>query len=442
LVLFYLCGCFLESVPVGGEGGERSFGPFSGHESKGKLGMVLLAILILSIAIQFGAAAMALLLIRRSHRSSAWVILAAAFFLMGVRRAIALKNAVALDPIYESLSLLISSLILAGVWKIRGAFDFINRLRVNAEDQIEKRKKVEADLTVSLRESEETAARLRESEEKLRFLGDNLPGVLLYQVDTGEDRRERQFTYVSRGVEQIHGVSVAEAMASPFVIYSQLCEEDCLPFAELEKAAIETMSQFRAETRINLPSGETKWILIVSAPRCASNKHLLWDGFEIDITDRKRLENELLLHSETLEKAVAERTARLQHLASDLVRVEQRERRRLSDFLHDDLQQVLVGAKFVAEKLVIDHPSGALTGEVSKLRDIMVDALNKTRSLSNELVTPLLYVVGLVPALRQMVGQMHDRYGFDVVFGVKDLPEVRQEALRVQLTLVQNSILK
>ena len=408
--------------------------------------MLLLAILILSIAIQFSAAVMTLLLIRRSYRKSAWVILAAAFFLMGVRRALSLANAffanaVVLDPVTEGVALLVSVLLLAGIWKIRGAFDAVNRLRVNAEGQVEKRKKVEADLTVSLRESEETAARLRESEEKLRFLGDNLPGVLLYQIDTGEDGRERRFTYISRGVEQIHGVSVAEAMVSPFAIYSQLYEEDCRPFAELERVAIENMTQFRAETRIKLPSGETKWILIVSAPRRSLNKHMVWDGFEIDITERKRLEDELLRYSETLEKAVAERTARLRHLAADLVQVEQRERRRLSDFLHDDLQQVLVAAMYGAEGILADMPEGAGEERARKLLGYVMESVGKVRAFSSGLTTPLLYVVGLVAALRELAEQMQARYGLRVDFDVGDMPDIADEAVRLQFFLAVRELL-
>ena len=400
--------------------------------------MLLMSILVLSIVIQFCAAGMALLLIRKSYRSIAWVFLAAAFVLMGIRRGISLENALAsdtvvLDPTSESLGLLISFLLLAGVWLIRGVFDYLTQLRVTAETQAEQRKKAESDLTVSLQEAEEAAVRLRESEEKLRFLGDNLPGVLLYQLDCGADGRDRRFTYVSRGVEQLHELSVAEAMDSPFAIYTQLCEEDCRSFEEIEKGAIENKSLFRTEARIKLPSGKTKWILIASAPRRASNNHQVWDGFEVDITDRKRLEEELRKHSETLEKAVADRTARLQRLATELTLAEQRERKRLSDFLHDDLQQVLFGAKFLAQKLVSGHSSENLENDICKLRDLLAEALKKTRSLSSELVTPLLYVVGLVPALRQLAGQMQDRYGLNVIFAIQELPDVQPEALKVQL---------
>jgi PAS domain S-box-containing protein len=399
---------------------------------------MLLAILILSTAVQFCAAGMALLLLRRSRRTGAWALLAAGFLLMGVRRAISLTDALSsdagpLDPAAECVALLISFLMLAGVWMARRVFDDLTRLRLDAEGEVEKRKRAEADLGVSLRAAEDATARLRESEEKLRFLSDNLPGVLLYQIDCGEDGRDRRFTYVSRGVEELHELTVDEVMRSPYAIYTQLRAEDTASYAQLEKEAIKNQTLFRAEARIALPSGKTKWILIESAPRRASNNHLVWDGFEIDISDRKRLEEDLRRHGETLEKAVADRTARLRSLASELALAEQRERRRLSDFLHDDLQQVLAAAKLGAERLAANMPDESTMADARRLLDLVTEAVGRVSDFNRGLTPPLLHVVGLGPALRELAEQMPKRHGLRVIADIGDLPDIGDEAARSQL---------
>ena len=74
-----------------------------------------LAILILSIALQFAAAILALNLIRKTRRIRAWLLIATALVLMGVRRTISLVNTLAsdsivIDPFSESVALLISCL--------------------------------------------------------------------------------------------------------------------------------------------------------------------------------------------------------------------------------------------------------------------------------------------------------------------------------------------
>jgi len=80
-----------------------------------------LAILSLSILLQFVAAGVAIWQVRLTGYRMAWGFLAAAITLMGVRRAITLVRTIfedrtyALDPVAESVALLISLLVLLGV---------------------------------------------------------------------------------------------------------------------------------------------------------------------------------------------------------------------------------------------------------------------------------------------------------------------------------------
>ncbi len=152
-----------------------------------------------------------------------------------------------------------------------------------------------------------------------------------------------------------------------------------------------------------------------------------------DITERKKMEDALRLNNETLEKTVAERTARLRRLATELTLAEQRERRRLSDFLHDDLQQVLVAAKFRSETLVQDQPTEALRNEAEKLHALVMEALSQTRSISKDLGSPLLYVAGFAPALCQLAELMRERHGISVELDIADMPAVLQDDIKVQL---------
>ena len=72
-----------------------------------------------------------------------------------------------------------------------------------------------------------------------------------------------------------------------------------------------------------------------------------------DITERKQAEKPLRELNATLESKVAQRTAELEHrarqlqkLTLELSQAEDRERKRLAEILHDDLQQQLAAAKF------------------------------------------------------------------------------------------------
>ncbi|HRZ28365.1 MAG TPA: PAS domain S-box protein [Spirochaetota bacterium] len=144
---------------------------------------------------------------------------------------------------------------------------------------------------------------LLENATRLRTLSDNLPGGHVYQVDFGEHGELRRFTYISAGVEKMHGLTVEQVLNDAGALYGQMLDEDRVLVAELEARAQETMSLFRAEARFRLPSGDIRWCLLTSAPRRLANNHLVWDGIEIDITDRKRAE-EALVRSEELYRSI------------------------------------------------------------------------------------------------------------------------------------------
>ena len=134
---------------------------------------------------------------------------------------------------------------------------------------------------------------LRENETRLRLLSDNLAGGMVYQIDSGEDCQQRQFSYISHGVEQMHGITAEEALKDPMAIYGQVLEEDRGLVAGQEAEAIRAMTPLSVEVRVRPPSGDVRWRLFTSAPRRLPNNHMVWDGVEIDITARKRAEEQL-----------------------------------------------------------------------------------------------------------------------------------------------------
>ena len=184
--------------------------------------------------------------------------------------------------------LLVATLMLvAGVllWKL---FTCHARLRREMGRQVDKVRQAEAGLEASRKQVEAVTTLMRKSEGQMRFLADNLPGVMLYQVDTGVDGRTRHITYVSRGVEPLHEFTEAEVLADASLIYGSVHEEDRVTLAKLEQAAVDTMSLFQAEVRIRSRSGKVKWVRFTSAPHRNAEQHLIWDGIEVDITDARR----------------------------------------------------------------------------------------------------------------------------------------------------------
>jgi PAS domain S-box-containing protein len=127
---------------------------------------------------------------------------------------------------------------------------------------------------------------LKAKEEQLRALGDNLPGGVTYQVMRELDGSMR-FLYVSAGVEALHGVSAEAVLANASELYGLLLEEDRATLAAAEQTSFENKTPFRVLARSRRKSdGAVRWLEFASAPRDLPDGRVIWDGIQLDVTER------------------------------------------------------------------------------------------------------------------------------------------------------------
>ena len=126
---------------------------------------------------------------------------------------------------------------------------------------------------------------LKEKDAQLAALSDNLPSGMVYQLDTGIGGDQRKFSYISAGVEKLHGVTAHQAIENANLLFSQIFEDDVQVFEERERDAISRGSVFNAEVRIKMPDGRVRWRYFSSAPRILNNGHIVRDGVEIDVDE-------------------------------------------------------------------------------------------------------------------------------------------------------------
>lgn len=158
-------------------------------------------------------------------------------------------------------------------------------------------------------------------------------------------------------------------------------------------------------------------------------------GFAKIVRDRteNRLRSETLgLQTLRLEGDVAFRTQQVRSLASDLVVAEQRERARISQLLHDELQQQLYALQMLARNALAragaEEPLEALLRE---LYELSKTSLTTTRTLVSELSPAVLKTDGLGAALVWLAEHMQGRHNLNVTLtGARRLPAL-PEALGV-----------
>ena len=133
----------------------------------------------------------------------------------------------------------------------------------------------------------------------------------------------------------------------------------------------------------------------------------------VDLTERKRTEQQLQASANDLERRIAERTQellqsqeRLRALASELTLTEQRERRRLATELHDYLAQLVVASRLRLSQLIPRVSDPAISTTLSHVDTMLDQALTYTRSLVAELSPQILYQFGLAKSLLWLGEQM------------------------------------
>lgn len=163
-----------------------------------------------------------------------------------------------------------------------------------------------------------------------------------------------------------------------------------------------------------------------------------------DITRHKETERALQDLTTTLEQRVQRRTEQTRRLTLALTQAEQQERQRISQFLHDDLQQILYGLQMRLHLLNQDMPN-SLSKQFYKhtetMREMLEEAILRTRVLTVDLSPPVLKEENLRTALIWLAEQMYLRHNLQV--DTQDLANVHiaDEAERTLLFQIVRELL-
>lgn len=152
------------------------------------------------------------------------------------------------------------------------------------------------------------------------------------------------------------------------------------------------------------------------------------------------------IERETVRRQLLEYQDKLRSLTSQLSLSEQRERRRIAESLHDQVGQnlALLGFRLAeAERAAEDSQMSGLLAEARQLLD---EVIAQTRSLTVDLCPPILYELGLAPALEWLGDRLQQEYGLrvstEIVGQVEPLPEETRVTLFQSVRELLNNVAK
>jgi signal transduction histidine kinase len=130
---------------------------------------------------------------------------------------------------------------------------------------------------------------------------------------------------------------------------------------------------------------------------------------------------------------VEERTTQLRSLAHELSLVEEKQRRKIATYLHDDIAQALALATVRLELLRDMVSKRNIKKELEAVKEIIDQTTARTRSLTFEISPPILYDSGFEPAVEWLAEQFQNQH--DIVCELKNdgLPKPVSSDLKVIL---------
>jgi len=198
-------------------------------------------------------------------------------------------------------------------------FRDITQQKQDEQKLIEQNKKYEL-LNIELTKTNEkliiAKEKAEEREEQFRLISNNFVNGMIYQV-IAFDELNRKFTYLSETVQKLYGCSPYEALDNANLIYGKVHPDDIGYLLENEKEALKNMSVFKAEARVFNPDGSIRWSYLVSQPRIINNL-IYWDGIEIDITERKQMEQDLIVAKLKAEESDKLKSAFLANMSHEI----------------------------------------------------------------------------------------------------------------------------
>jgi len=208
---------------------------------------------------------------------------------------------------------------------------------------------------------------------------------------------------------------------------------DAMELVAFKRSVLESGTGMRREIPVRIHGRDYVFDMKAEPLRDASGQATGIIIVATDITEHKRVLADLRSLSETLEKRVADRTARLRALAEVLSETESRERRRLAELLHDNLQQLLAAARIQTQALKARAADDGLRKTAAELDDLLRQSIDASRSLALDLSPRALYHGGLLPGLRWLANWDKEKYGLEVAIEAGDDFQEPPEQARVFL---------
>ncbi len=128
----------------------------------------------------------------------------------------------------------------------------------------------------------------KESREKLDFIEKltRCAPVILFQFRIRRDG-SGHFPYISQAMSQLFGVNAQDVICDSTIALERVHQDDVEAMNQAIRESYQTLLPWQLRFRVNLPSGELRWLLGDAVPERQEDGSTVWYGSFADITKRK-----------------------------------------------------------------------------------------------------------------------------------------------------------
>lgn len=254
----------------------------------------------------------------------------------------------------------------------------------------------------------------REIEEHYKAIVENIADAILINVGTKR-------VFVNKAFLELHGLDdMSQALGMPL-------EQFVVP-EDRQLVCERTLARQRGEPvpgvyeyRIRRVDGEVRTVQTSAVAIIYKGQPAVLAVLR-DVTTRRKAEQQVFHYQE-----------QLRAITLELSLAEERERRRISNGLHDDIGNTLAMVKVKLGALQESDSSGGSARLIEEIRELIDHTIQTTRSLTFELSSPVLYTLGLEPALQHLGDRLEREHGIRCHFETDKQPKPLPEETSVIL---------
>lgn len=131
----------------------------------------------------------------------------------------------------------------------------------------------------------------------LKKISAHVPGgIFQFQIDAGGGSR---FNYINDGMCELHGMTREQMLLDFKSVFARVDPLDVRRVKDSMRASAQHMTPWQDEYRLNVPGHGLRWVHSHAMPEAQAGGAVVWHGFLSEITDMKRVEEELRAMSVT-----------------------------------------------------------------------------------------------------------------------------------------------